>query len=85
MNFKTRLKRLEAKKPNDTKHFIINRFFVCPRHDDDETIGYKSACGITTLRLLGESLVDLRRRCGELPIQTNRRLFDPLFKNDLKA
>jgi hypothetical protein len=82
-NLKARLERLEAKTPTQREPIIINRFFVCPGRDEEEVTGYESNCGITTLRLPDESLDDLRKRCGQLPIPTTRRLFSPLFKNDL--
>ena len=82
MNLKIRLLKLEAKKTTDSRSIVINRFFVRPGCDE-ETIGYESACGTTTLRMADESLDDLRKRCGQLDIPTTRRLFNPLFKNEL--
>jgi hypothetical protein len=83
LNLKTRLERLEAKTPTQREPIIINRFYVDPRHRDEELVAYQSNCGLVTRRLPGETVDALMSRCGQLPIESNRRRFNPLFKNEL--
>lgn len=79
-NLKNRLATLESKTPVTTDPIKICWFTVHSLTDDP--IGYESDCGATIKRLPGETVEELRSRCGDLANWEHEgrwRIFDPIF------